>query len=76
MITAQGRYLDVVTDEEIAIYCADNLFAGSQSISYVLDTICEWLALYPAGQEKPYRELVDTNISFPPSFTGTYVSAP
>jgi cytochrome P450 len=71
MIAAQGRYPDVVTDEQIAIYCADNLFAGSQSISYVLDTICEWLALYPAGQEKLYRELVDANISFSPSFTET-----
>jgi Cytochrome P450 len=60
-----SEYPDIMTDRQIGVLCAGNLFAGSQSPSHVLDTICNFFASSPSGQRKLYTELTDIKCTYP-----------
>jgi cytochrome P450 len=64
-VSAQEKYPDIMTDRQIGVLCAGNLFAGSQSPSHVLDTICNFLASSPSGQRKLYTELTNIECTYP-----------
>jgi cytochrome P450 len=63
--SAQEKYPDIMTDGQIGVLSAGNLFAGSQSPSHVLDTICNFLATSPPGQRRLYQELTDVKCTYP-----------
>ena len=64
-VSAQSKYPNVMTDGQIGVLSASNLFAGSQSPSYVLDTICHFFAASPFGQRQLHAELTAAHVSFP-----------
>ena len=66
-VGAQDRYPEVMTDRQIGVLSAGNLFAGSQSPSQVLDTICNFLASSPSGQRQLYAELTNIKCTYPAS---------
>ncbi|KIM95857.1 hypothetical protein OIDMADRAFT_132823 [Oidiodendron maius Zn] len=66
--SAQERYPDVMTPRQIAILCGSNLFAGSQSPSYVFDKIFNFLTTNPSAQKTLHAELSKAQCIYPVSW--------